>query len=300
MKREDKMDDYIAATLACNLHPELEGISGKYHRIFYGPSGSGKYTQALRMIYPHSPSQLKYEKKMQLLHNNQSYWFKFSDVHYELDMELIGCNDKSTWHELFTQIYDIVYTKPSRHGFIVCHHFHTISSELLDIFYSYMQPLDKVSFTFYLLTESVSFLPSSIRDRCQLIPVIRPSHTFEACFKRPIPTILTNLKDAMHGRSHDYTVACNTVLEHIRHGTTYMSMREDIYQLFILDVPVEYFIEYIVCSLLLLLPKEEWGSLFKVVLQFYKRYQHHYRPLYHLEYFIYSSIKILHGYSNCT
>ena len=73
-----------------------------------------------------------------------------------------------------------------------------------------------------------------------------------------------------------------------------------IYQLFILDVPVEYFIEYVVCSLLLLLPKEEWGSLFKVVLQFYKRYQHHYRPLYHLEYFIYSSIKILHGYSNCT
>ena len=45
-----------------NLLPkDLNNIS---NLILYGPSGIGKYTEALKIIKKYSPSNLKYEKKM--------------------------------------------------------------------------------------------------------------------------------------------------------------------------------------------------------------------------------------------
>ena len=126
--REDKIEDYVLHTHRINLHPELETIpTDKTHRILYGPPGVGKYTQMLRMIYPYSTSHLKYEKKIQVISNTQTYWFKYSDIHYEIDMELLGCNDKAVWHDIFTQIQDIIRNKyPHPWGIIVCKNFHKI------------------------------------------------------------------------------------------------------------------------------------------------------------------------------
>ena len=72
---ETIFDDYITEHNRIDFHPELtESFHNKLSKnkqnlgnlILYGPSGTGKYTQALKIIKNYSPSELKYEKKLYL------------------------------------------------------------------------------------------------------------------------------------------------------------------------------------------------------------------------------------------
>jgi len=144
---ETHFEEYINENQRQNLHPKLEKLYNKFPKdapklqnlIFYGPSGVGKYTQMLRSIKKYSPSELKYEKKISITFNKQQYFFKISDIHYEIDMSLLGCNSKLLWHEIYLQIIDIISAKNDKFGIIVCKFFNDIHSELLENFYSYMQ-----------------------------------------------------------------------------------------------------------------------------------------------------------------
>ena len=125
---ETHFEEYINAF---NLHPKLEKIFNEFpeklhdlkNLIFYGPSGVGKYTQMLKAIKKYSPSELKYEKKISVTYNKQQYFFKISDIHYEIDMSLLGCSSKLLWHEIYQQIIDIINAKTEKSGIIVCKYF---------------------------------------------------------------------------------------------------------------------------------------------------------------------------------
>ena len=144
---ETHFEEYILSAQKENLHPKLNKIYNKFPQklqnlknlLFYGPPGVGKYTQMLKSIKKYSPSELKYDKKISVTFNKQPYFFKISDIHYEIDMSLLGCNSKLIWHEIFQQLVDIISAKTDKVGIIVCKNFHEINSELLDNFYSYMQ-----------------------------------------------------------------------------------------------------------------------------------------------------------------
>jgi hypothetical protein len=184
---ESHYDEYITSVDQYNIHPELVGTRKSFPKklsqfgniILYGPPGVGKYSQALHFIKQYSPSELKYEKKMTMQNDKQSYIYRISDIHYEIDMGLLGCNSKSIWHETFSQIVDIVSIKSDKNGIIICKNFQGIHNELLDIFYSYMQqynhPHLNIHIKFILLTEHVSFLPNCILDSCRIISVKRPT-----------------------------------------------------------------------------------------------------------------------------
>ena len=60
-------------------------------------------------------------------------------------MALLGCNAKLLWNDIFNHIIDIISTSKHKKGIIVCKNFHEIHSELLEIFYSYMQTFHKDS-----------------------------------------------------------------------------------------------------------------------------------------------------------
>ena len=139
--------------------------------ILYGPAGIGKYTQALMIIKNFSPSQLKYEKKMVLTYNKLTYYFKISDIHYEIDMSLLGCNAKLLWHEIYNQIVDIISSRNKKNGIILCKYFHEIHTELLETFYSYMQLSYNqiVNIKFILITQDISFIPDNILNSCKQI-----------------------------------------------------------------------------------------------------------------------------------
>lgn len=175
--------EYISASKRANMHPELEPIcakmpdslSGLGNIIFYGSSGVGKYTQFLRFIEKYATT-LKTDK-MVVTTEKQKYEYHISDVHYEIDLALLGCESKKIWNECFFQIVDIVSAKQSKSGIILCKNFQSIHSELLDVFYSYMQHCRALSIhlVFAILTEHVSFIPNRILQCCKLIHVRRPS-----------------------------------------------------------------------------------------------------------------------------
>ncbi len=184
---ETTFEDYINATKQKNIHIELteiyNSISNKVdcnkNIIFYGPSGVGKYSQILLLLQKFSPTNLKYESKMLATTEKNQYKYKISDIHYEIDMSLLGCNAKIIWHEIFCQIIDIVSVKTNKFGFIVCKNFHLIHSELLEIFYSYIQQVNNntnnINIKFIISTEHISFLPNKIINVCDVIYLKRPN-----------------------------------------------------------------------------------------------------------------------------
>jgi len=142
--------------------------------IMYGPSGVGKYSHALYMISRYSPSHLKYEKRIAVAYNKDTFFIKISDCHFEVDMSLLGCNSKHLWNEIYNQIQDIISSRSScTTAFVMCKNFHRIHSELLETFYSYMSD----NLKFVILSEHVSFIPDNILHRCKMIPFKRPTAT---------------------------------------------------------------------------------------------------------------------------
>ena len=184
---ETTFEEYLHAHKELNIHPELNKITKMLpediykfeNTIIYGPPGIGKYTQILSILKKYSPSSLKYEKKITANTDKQEYKYKISDIHYEIDMSLLGCNSKIIWHEIFNQIVDIISVKSEKIGFILCKNFHLIHSELLDIFYSYIQHFNhsqtNVFIKFIIVTEHVSFIPNKIQNICQMLKIGSPS-----------------------------------------------------------------------------------------------------------------------------
>ena len=189
---ENHFEDYLHDE---TIHPKLtkyydsfpSNIKNLKNLIFYGPSGVGKYSQVLMAIKKYSPSELKYEKKISINFNKSIYYIKISDIHYEVDMSLLGCQSKLLWNEIFLHIIDIIYvTKSNNTGIIVCKYFEKINKELLEIFYSYMQNMqyENIQIKFILLTEDISFIPDNILNICCIIPVERPNkNTYNKYFK---------------------------------------------------------------------------------------------------------------------
>lgn len=182
---ETTNDEYLNKMDEINLHPEIQTIVDKINTekyintIFYGASGTGKYSQVLYFLKKYSSTNLKYLKKITISTDKQNYTYNISDIHYEIDMGLLGCHAKTLWHEIFYQIVDIINIKTNKFGFIVCYNFHLIHNELLEIFYSYVQQYSNINslikIKFILITENISFLPNSILNSFQIINVKRPS-----------------------------------------------------------------------------------------------------------------------------
>jgi len=184
---ESHFEEYISSSEKYNLHPELLPICNELPKkindleniIIYGPSGVGKYTQVLNILKKYSPSELKYDKKMTITTEKQNYIYRISDIHFEIDMSQLGCNSKILWHEIFFQIVDIISVKQEKIGIILCKNFHLIHTELLEIFYSYMQQYNhsqtNIKIKFFIMTEHISFLPTTIINSCQKLRIKRPN-----------------------------------------------------------------------------------------------------------------------------
>jgi len=183
---ETNYTDYLRAVNANNFHPELDSIIASLppsidqlgNLILYGPSGSGKYTQFLRIVekYSLSASGLK-NNKMTSRTDKHEYTYHISDIHYEIDLAQLGCESKKMWNECFFQIVDAIYANPSKSGIILCRNFQSIYGELVEPFYSYMQHSRTlgVHIVFIFLTEHISFIPTNIVQCCKIISVRRPS-----------------------------------------------------------------------------------------------------------------------------
>jgi len=311
---ESSFEDYLNSSKTHNLHPNLGKVFNKFpkdvnnihHMIFYGPPGCGKYTQMLNFIKKYSPSELKYEKRIMVTYNKKQFFYKMSDIHYEVDMGLLGCNAKLLWHEIFVQITDSINAKTNKIAIVVCKNFHLIHGELLDIFYSYMQKYTETqTMKFILVSEHVGFIPSNIIQCSEILPIPRPTKTnYNKCFHNTLPKNvalknITNCKniilkmDQIDQNKH----ICNKIIHQINNynNLKYMEFRDNIYDIFIYNLDISECVWYILETLLL--KKEITNDIDKILYKTYsflKYYNNNYRPIYHLESYLFYLISIIH------
>ena len=287
-----------------------KNISKLNSLIFYGPIGSGKYLQVLKLLKNYSPSNLKYDKKMLLTFNKQDYCYKISDIHIEIDMALLGCNSKVLWNDIYYHIIDIVNAKQDKTIIVVCKNFNEIHSELLDVFYSYMQDIKSIQNTqivikYILLTTDISFISDKIINLCDIIPITKPtknklvkSFGKDICNKNNDISNLSNLKYIKSSNIKPHIIISNNILEYIINydNINFTTIRELLYDLLIYNVNIYDSINYIVTELIE--NKHISKNIDELMIKMYvflKYYNNNYRPIYHLESFIFNIIKEIHG-----
>jgi len=316
---ETHFEEYINESNKTNLHPKLDKVYDKFpnqlqnlkNLIFFGPNGTGKYTQMLKSIKKYSPTELKYEKKISLTYNKQQYFFKISDIHYEVDMSLLGCNSKLLWHEIYQQIIDIISAKTEKSGIIVCKYFHDIHSELLENFYSYMQQNNDTSIDlkFIIITEEISFISDNILNCCEIINISRPTKTlYIKCIKSKLPPKIlleniTNIK-ILHLYNEDlmlqHKIICNKIINNIINinDLNFLKFRDILYDIFIYNLDISDCIWYILSSLIKdnKIKKDNLSKILIKTYCFFQYYNNNYRPIYHVENYLLNLAKIIHNF----
>ena len=315
---ETHFEEYISENNRINIHPKLDKIYDKFPKniqdlkniIFYGPSGTGKYSQMLKSIKKYSITDLKYERKISITYNKQQYFFKVSDIHYEIDMSLLGCNSKLLWHEIYQQLVDIISAKTDKYGIIVCKYFHEIHSELLENFYSYMQQNSciGVDIKFILITEELSFIPDNILNCCEVINIPRPTKTlYTKCTKTKLPVKfktenITNIK-VLHLYNEDlmlqYRIICNKIIHNLINinDLQYLKFRDILYDIFIYNLDISDCIWYILSMLVeqKRIKKEHLSRILIKTYCFFQYYNNNYRPIYHVENYFLNLAKLIHS-----
>ena len=79
-------------------------------------------------------------KKITCFSEKGDYTYKMSDIHFEIDMSLLGCNAKQLFNDIFIQIIEIIAVKPDKKTYtILCKAIRNTHIELLELFYNYIQ-----------------------------------------------------------------------------------------------------------------------------------------------------------------
>ena len=312
----DKFVDYLERYREFNIHEELvpvfddspKELKNVNHLIFSGPSGVGKYTQALALINKYSKSNLKYERKAIICQNKDQYYYKLSDIHIEIDMEMLGPSAKTLWLEIINQLYGIINSLNKKEFIVLCKNFDKTRDELMEIFYGYLNNnVNNINLKFFFIVENLSVLPEAILNIGLILPIKRPSATN---YKKMIKTKknltkseikeIHNIKDYIIEnitQSHNKQIV-SKILDTITNYETLdiKVLRNNIYDIFTYNLCVKTCIKDIVFGVLKVfkLSNEYIKKIFLETNKFYKLYNNNYRPIYHIENLILSLIKIVH------
>jgi hypothetical protein len=337
---ETHFEDYLLAVKKFNLHEELndftlslpDKLEELKNTIIYGPPGIGKYSQVLNILKKYSQSDLKYEKKITVQTDKQDYIYKISDIHFEIDMSLLGCNSKILWNEIFLQIVDIISVKQEKIGIILCKNFHLIHNELLEIFYSYMQQYynhKNIKIKFFILTEQLSFIPNNLINMCYILRIKRPkkeiylnmiinnkknsklnTEKFIKIFNNIEIDSIVNIKElqsffiisSIDEIPNDvFNTVCNNILENIifPKKIEFTIFRDCLYDILTYNLDMSECLWYILKQLIYNnhLKKKDVSDILIKSFYFFKYYNNNYRPIYHLESILFYIINKIHGFN---
>ena len=322
---DNHFEPYVESAISKPLHPKLKtlyatafppNINALKNLIFYGPQGTGKYSQVLACISQYSPTRLKYEKRLTVTYNKETYFIKISDIHFEIDMSLLGCTSKLLWNEMHSQIVDVISARPDMVGIIVCKCFHNIHSELLETFYSYMHMPhhNHLRLKYILVTENIGFIPSNILNSCEIVPVARPTAAMYKKIIAPspiakiIPENVSNIKSLQNDKndakdatpsemSHDHQELFNNLCEYITNvdQIRFAQLRELLYDILIYDFDITECAWHLITELKRkgLLHDDDMSDVLMNTYRFLQYYNNNYRPIYHLENFVFMLVNTM-------
>jgi Cdc6-like AAA superfamily ATPase len=305
-----------------NIHPKLsalfEGVDFTELRntIFYGPDGIGKYSHVLNIIKRYSKSNLNYYKKVVISQTNKDeYFIKISDIHYEVDMSLLGCKSRSLWNDIYTQITEIIMSSPQKRGIILCKNFQEINPELLDVFYCYVNELRiNIDIKFFFITNNISFILPNLLNQLEIIAIKRPSRqSYESLIKSFDKTSCNNLTNININEvsnlndiitTKKYISRSNKIIDTIYDmittfddkKTSLFDLREALYNILLFQLDV-YECFYSILERLFINKKISNSDIMNInirLVEFSKLFNNNYRPIFHLERFTLYLISVLH------
>jgi hypothetical protein len=221
---------------------------------------------------------MKYSRKIDIVVQNNNYSFNTSDVHVEIDFELLGVNETNVILELMHHIKE---NMSYSHFYILCIHFEKVKSELCKLFKSFIH-IGNVSFI--LSTRNISQLDESFTRDYNI-------------------KIYGNTKYNEHGDIISDTstnpMILNSCVQNIldyiiNQKNNLFQLRELIYKIFILNINIheamcKLFEDLIDCGYL---HDKNIDKIMMTYLHAIEKYNNNYRSIFHIEYFIISLINI--------
>lgn len=310
---EYKFHEYVGSVKKKSLHPKLNtyfdtfpsNIKDLRNIIFYGPPGVGKYSQVLYLISKYSTlvnlnsNQIYSSQTSDEKHN---YDFKVSDVHVEINMDMLGCNSKTIWNDIYNQLLEMAESNNNSTLIVVCYNFHKIHSELLDVFYTYMSSMQyKSKLVYFIVTEHVGFIPDNIFNNCQLIEICTPKKgLLQEVFGCQITKSVHNLKSVKTKTTDlitSYELLCDNITKSIvTKCANGMDVRDMLYDILLLQFDIYECVWYIVSKLYenKFIKIEKMDLVFDKLFHFFNNFNNNFRPIFHLEFLYYSLVEIIH------
>lgn len=236
---------------------------GKEHFLYYHHNHMENYANVLKDLQLQSPSTLKCNRKTFIHYNQEEHVFKSSDIHIEIDFELLGVIEFGMFVEFIRHIEECI-NKP--HTYVVCLHFNNVQGELLDVMYAF---LNRPRITFLFLSDQISFLPPSILN---LVKIVRSkssnTSTYNTMFK-------TRMDEMIEWITHDE--------EH-----SFLEWREKAYQILIWNDSIHDSFSYMMEKLIEkeYIEEKHLNTVFSNYYDIIYMYNNNYRTIYHLERFI--------------
>ena len=294
------------------------------NRIYYNANEDKAYS-LIRADIQGDCSTIPHERVIPVETSKITYNMRISDIHYEIDIMVLGCNHRQLWDDIFVKIYDIVRSKPSEHrrGTIVVRGFQHVHTDLHDVFYGYMQRMrhdTTVGVSFSIQTTGVSFIHRNILDACEHVNVVMRYGDMVGSGHPPINVQSSPLRKSMSlskmkgliDRSGDGTLgnlisnihekSCDELIEfiledHDQHTKGIMfSVRDKLYNIMFLYLDIHKCMWYIVCRLSEEIAAND-DTMFKMTdayIQCFSGFNTNYRPIYHLERFVVCLLRIVH------
>jgi len=316
---ENSFAENIKSIRTYNLHKKND-ISKKYadttidkmnNIIIHGANGIGKYTQALSLIHLFSPSNLNYEKNVFITTSlKNDYNIKISDIHFEVDMDLLGCNAKALWYDIYKHIIDIILTSKRKQGIILCKNYQNIHNELLDIMYCYMNEIHhNIDVKFVLITNNINFIPRNILDVVDVFSLYRPSRRdYEKVVGEKLTVNTYNIKNIKTLKKHKENIITfeniadnlyNIVIVDIKTNKfDLLDLRDKLYNILLYHQDIYECFFYILDKLFKekYIERDDFIKINVKLIEFAKLFNNNYRPIFHLERFSLYLNSVIHKY----
>lgn len=297
----------------------VENLNNIQNTVFYGPPECLKYKTALKILEKYSPSGLRYEKKINLDLQKTEFFFKISDIHYEINVALLYYNTKYLWNEIYNYISNIIQCSEKKFGIILLKNFEKINNELIEVIYSYMQKtIDRnITIRYFIITECISFIPKTILDVCNIkyFTKLSNKNLLKFCNKNNREFLSKNLdllKNINNINNLNYInlndknkmilikhkTLCDTIISKLLDTKiNIMELRTLLYDILILNLNIYDCFFYILQQLILkekiILNETVSQKLTLKTLSFFKEYNNNYRPIFHLESYTLYLLKLI-------
>lgn len=166
-----------------------------------------------------------------------------------------------------------------------------------------------INIKFILLTEELSFIPDNILNCCELISLSRPTKmSYAKISRQKLPINLkieniTNIKN-LHVEINElmspYKIICDKIVKEMVNinNLKFLKFRDNLYDIFIYNLDITDCIWYIMTSLINQehIKQPSMSLIMIKTYTFLKYYNNNYRPIYHLESYLFYLISIIHGF----